>query len=81
MHSSIYGLGTIQFTYNPDLSGDVKIWMKEDAVTEEDGYVTVTIPGRVLESFVLDRLREERIAELAHAEDADLKKLLGGRRD
>jgi hypothetical protein len=81
VHSAIYGLGTIQFTYNPDLNGDVKIWMSADTVTEEDGYVTVTIPGKILESFILDRLREERIAELEHAEYADLKKLLGGRRD
>ena len=77
MHSAIYGLGTIQFTYNPDLSGDVKIWMKEDAVTEEDGYVTVTISGKVLESFILDRIREDVIRRLENAEGPELLKMLG----
>lgn len=81
MHSEGYELGTIQFFFNPDLGGDVKIWMKEDAVMEEDGYVTVTIPGKVLESFILERMRVERISQLEHAEYPELKKMLGGRYD
>lgn len=77
MRSVSYKQGAVLFFYNSDFSGDVKIWTSADAVVEEGGYVTVTIDGRTLESFILDRIRDDIIDRLEQAEGPELRKMLG----